>query len=168
MITICSLVKKIRLNTSQSDTKIFREVNALSRLSHRFIVRYFTTWVETAEPASNAVSDESGAESGTEDGLTSIPDSKSSGQRVFSSDRVSFDLGDLDDLGSGSQSSFPSIHFSRSSSPRTEDGEGEDTDSDGIFGDLSVNNRLEQMPPTPPPVLSRTLYIQMASLEVYA
>jgi len=42
-------VKKIRLKTQKSDTKIFREVNALSRLSHRFIVRYFTTWVETNE-----------------------------------------------------------------------------------------------------------------------
>ncbi|KAF9445879.1 Serine/threonine-protein kinase [Macrolepiota fuliginosa MF-IS2] len=42
-------VKKIRLKTQQSDTKIFREVNALSRLSHRFIVRYYTTWVETSE-----------------------------------------------------------------------------------------------------------------------
>lgn len=50
-------VKKIRLKTQQSDTKIFREVNALSRLSHRFIVRYFTTWVETSEntnPSSSA------------------------------------------------------------------------------------------------------------------
>jgi translation initiation factor 2-alpha kinase 4 len=52
-------VKKIRLKTQQSDSKIFREVNALSRLSHRFIVRYFTTWVETSEntnPASAAPS----------------------------------------------------------------------------------------------------------------
>lgn len=45
-------VKKIRLKTQQSDTKIFREVNALSRLSHRFIVRYYTTWVETSENTS--------------------------------------------------------------------------------------------------------------------
>ncbi|KAJ7760657.1 kinase-like domain-containing protein [Mycena maculata] len=153
-------VKKIRLSTTQSDTKIFREVNALSRLSHRFIVRYFTTWVETAEAVSAAASDESGTESGTEDG-TSVPDF--SERRISSSDHITFDLGDLDDVGSGSRSSFPSIHFSRSSSPRTDDGEGDESDSDGAFGeDLSSS---QEAPPTPPPILSRTLYIQMEFVE---
>ncbi|KAJ6607583.1 kinase-like domain-containing protein [Mycena sp. CBHHK59/15] len=155
-------IKKIRLSTMQSDTKIFREVNALSRLSHRFIVRYFTTWVETAEAASAAASDESGTESGTEDGMTSVPDSKSSERRFFSGGRITFDLGDLDDIGSGSRSSFPSIHFSRSSSPRTDDGEGNETDSDM---DLSIEEESPETPPTPPPVLSRTLYIQMEFVE---
>ncbi|KAJ7163895.1 kinase-like domain-containing protein [Mycena crocata] len=147
-------VKKIRLSTRQSDNKIFREVNALSRLSHRFIVRYFTTWVETAEAASTAVSDDSGADSGTEDGLTSVP----SERHFSSSDHITFDLADLDDIGSGSRSSFPSIHFSRSSSPRTDDGDGDDeSDSDGVFGEISS----PVPPPTPPPLVSRTLYIQM-------
>ena len=45
-------VKKVRLKSTQSD-KILREVNALSRLSHRNIVRYYTTWVEMAEPDAN-------------------------------------------------------------------------------------------------------------------
>ncbi|KAK7057453.1 kinase-like domain-containing protein [Favolaschia claudopus] len=159
-------VKKIRLNnTTHSDTKIFREVNALSRLSHRFIVRYFTTWVETAELVSAAASDDS-AESGTEDG-TSVPNS--SERRVFFSDNLAFDLADLDDMGSGSRSSFPSIHFShsRSSSPRTADGEGDeecgDSDSDDVVEDLSPS---EELPPTPPPPsISRTLYIQMEFVE---
>ncbi|KAF8186819.1 hypothetical protein BJ912DRAFT_1022739 [Pholiota molesta] len=53
-------VKKIRLKTMQSDTKIFREVNALSRLSHRNIVRYYTTWVETYEPSASAAPSVSG------------------------------------------------------------------------------------------------------------
>ncbi|KAJ7702683.1 kinase-like domain-containing protein [Mycena rosella] len=158
-------VKKIRLSTMQSDTKIFREVNALSRLSHRFIVRYFTTWVETAEAASAAVSDDSGADS---DGMTSVPNSTSE-RRISSSDHIAFDafdafdLGDLDEVGSGSRSSFPSIHFSRSSSPRTDDGEGDETDSDGdpVFGELSSSDE----PPPTPPVLSRTLYIQMEFVE---
>ncbi|KAJ7488435.1 kinase-like domain-containing protein [Mycena latifolia] len=156
-------VKKIRLNTTQSDTKIFREVNALSRLSHRFIVRYFTTWVETAEAASAAVSDESGTES-EEDGMTSVPESSRS-SRILSSDHVTFDLGlgDLDDIGSGSRSSFPSIHFSRSSSPRTDDGECDESESESD-GDLESSDEPPP-PPTPPPVLSRTLYIQMEFVE---
>ena len=57
----------------QSDTKILREVNALSRLSHRNIVRYYTTWVETSEPQSTAASDDSGAEFPIEDAMTSVP-----------------------------------------------------------------------------------------------
>jgi translation initiation factor 2-alpha kinase 4 len=76
-------VKKIRLKTMQKDTKIFREVNALSRLSHRFIVRYYTTWVETSEIASAVASEDEGEEDGEEeeeedeeeDGLTSVPGS---------------------------------------------------------------------------------------------
>ena len=67
------LVKKIRLKTMQSDTKIFREVNALSRLSHRNIVRYYTTWVETSEPFTVA-SDDFSSEFATEDGRASVPE----------------------------------------------------------------------------------------------
>lgn len=60
----------------QSDTKIFREVNALSRLSHRNIVRYYTTWVETYEPSASASASVSGSDSGdasSEDVMTSVP-----------------------------------------------------------------------------------------------
>ncbi|KZT71101.1 Serine/threonine-protein kinase [Daedalea quercina L-15889] len=109
-------VKKIRLRATQSDSKIFREVNALSRLNHRFIVRYYTTWVETSEPASTAVSSESDRETATADGDTSVPDSRSRG-----SDEDPF-LVDLDDLESGSRHSFPSIHFTRSGSTDPEKG----------------------------------------------
>ncbi|KAF8121687.1 hypothetical protein EV363DRAFT_1362902 [Boletus edulis] len=67
------IVKKIRLRTDQSDTEIFHEVNALSRLSHRFVVRYYTTWVKTVEvvtsgPSSNS---DTASNSGTEDNMTS-------------------------------------------------------------------------------------------------
>ncbi|KAJ7149916.1 hypothetical protein C8R46DRAFT_1306347 [Mycena filopes] len=57
-------VKKI------SDTKIFREVNTLSRLSHRSIVRYFTTLVKATEAVPASTSDDDLDESsGTEDGF---------------------------------------------------------------------------------------------------
>ena len=61
-------VKKIRLRTMQSDSKISRKVNALSRLSHHFIVCYYTIWVKTAESTFNAASDDSTTESTDEDG----------------------------------------------------------------------------------------------------
>ena len=62
----------------QRDTKIFRAVNVLSCLSHRNIVRYYTAWVETFEPTSNAHSEEpstdEGTTEGTNSGMTSVPD----------------------------------------------------------------------------------------------
>jgi eukaryotic translation initiation factor 2-alpha kinase 4 len=145
----------------QSDSRIFREVNALSRLSHRFIVRYYTTWVETLERASPTVSDsdDSDREMTSVGGTTSMVNAKA--KRRGASDGISFDLVDLDAMGSDSKSSFPSIHFSRSSSPKTD----EESDSDDGFGDLFGSEQLETpsnfRPVTPPPRVFRTLYIQM-------
>lgn len=39
-------VKKIRLRSGDTDARIFREVTTLSRLNHRYIVRYYATWLE--------------------------------------------------------------------------------------------------------------------------
>ncbi|KAF5376991.1 hypothetical protein D9615_007308 [Tricholomella constricta] len=159
-------VKKVRLKTEGSDVKIFREVNALSRLSHRFIVRYFTTWVEISdEPVSTAVSDESesGTESGTDtDGMTSVPNS-SAGERYLPTNGggLTIDFDDLTDRRSlSSKSSFPSIHFDESSSPGT--GESSGSDDDGL-GNLFAP--MVATPVAPPPMQSRTLYIQMEFVE---
>ncbi|KAI5992946.1 kinase-like domain-containing protein [Pisolithus albus] len=157
-------VKKIKLRTDQSDTKIFREVNALSKLSHRFIVRYYTTWVETAQPDSTAPSseDDSGTGSGTEGGRTSVPNSFE--RRGEHSDPFSIDLDDLDDYGSGSRSSFPSIHFTRSEVNDEKDEE--DEDSDDAFANLFVSEYSDEVDVVKPaPVVPRTLYIQMEFVE---
>ncbi|TFY68401.1 hypothetical protein EVJ58_g1031 [Rhodofomes roseus] len=153
-------VKKIRLRASQSDSKIFREVNALSRLNHRFIVRYYTTWVETSEPASTAVSSESDRETAT-DGDTSVPDSRSRG-----SDGDPFTV-DLDDIGSGSRHSFPSIHFTRSGSADPEKGSESSGESEGeeAFRSLFLAESNGFVPESPAPAVSRTLYIQMEYVE---
>ncbi|KAK2467467.1 hypothetical protein APHAL10511_000322 [Amanita phalloides] len=194
-------VKKIRLRTVQKDTKIFREVNALSRLSHRFVVRYYTTWVETSEVAPSAVaSDESGAEDGDgdEDGLTSVPESsagagvgKLSGSGMMASGGFSIDLDDLDEIsGSHSRSSFPSIHFSRSMTPESGESSGSGGGGGSARGGSGKNgsesgsseeenghlNNLFKKPRmgmttafgelmTPPPMVTRTLYIQMEFVE---
>ncbi|KIJ60152.1 hypothetical protein HYDPIDRAFT_139699 [Hydnomerulius pinastri MD-312] len=155
-------VKKIRLRTDQSDTKLFREVNALSRLSHRFIVRYYTTWVEMAEnvaavPSSDSDSD---SDSGTEGGMTSVPHSF---EHRENSDPFSIDLDDLDDYGgSGSKSSFPSIHFSRSD---VKDVNEDEEDSDDAFANLFTSEYADEADTKPPPVVPRTLYIQMEFVE---
>jgi hypothetical protein len=150
------LVKKIRLKTMQSDTKIFREVNALSRLSHRNIVRYYTTWVETSEPDSMVASDDSSAEFASEDGRTSVPET--SERHLPINGGFYINIEDFDDH-SGSRSSFPSIHFGKSSSPGTS---GEDSSEDDGFGSLfrsASSGSAASL--AAPPTLSRTLYIQM-------
>ncbi|KAG5641706.1 hypothetical protein DXG03_004410 [Asterophora parasitica] len=160
-------VKKVRLKTEGSDVKIFREVNALSRLSHRFIVRYFTTWVEISdEPVSAAASDdsESGTESGTDtDGMTSVPAS-SAGERHLPTNGggLTIDFDDFTDHRSlSSKSSFPSIHFDESpSSPGT--GESSGSDDDGLENLFAP---VIPKPVVPPPMQSRTLYIQMEFVE---
>ncbi|KAI9457648.1 kinase-like domain-containing protein [Lactarius psammicola] len=125
-------VKKVRLRTPNTDNKILREINALSRLSHRFIVRYYTAWFEDSESLSTtASSDDSGDE--TADGVTSFLGAIR--RRDDSSDPFSIDL---DDLGSGSRSStsFPSIHFTGSGSGGTEcsdgDVDGDETDAEDL------------------------------------
>ena len=140
----------------QSDTKIFREVNALSRLSHRNIVRYYTTWVETSDPESTVASDDSSSEFVTEDGRTSVPET--SERHLPINGGFYINIEDFDDL-SVSRSSFPSIHFGRSGSPGTS---GEDSSEDNGFGSLFRSASSGSAPSLAgPPTLSRTLYIQM-------
>jgi translation initiation factor 2-alpha kinase 4 len=168
----------------QSDTKIFREVNALSRLSHRNIVRYYTTWVETFEPTSNAHSEDSstdeGTTEGTNGGMTSVPDHDNASERHLPvNGGFHLNVEDFDDL-SVSRSSFPSIHFGRS----TSSGEEADSTSSGEDGDdfaslfasshgKSKSQSQQSMVVIPSgkkkgkfavptsPAVSRTLYIQM-------
>jgi len=160
-------VKKVRLKTQKSDTKIFREVNALSRLSHRFIVRYFTTWVETNEnqTVSSAAPSASGMSSnGIEDSLgvqTTLPRSGSSSngdedaededddkidtsastvsERHLPTNGGGFSIEDFSDfdnttttteISNASRSSFPSIHFDRSTSPGGSTDDDDDDDDE--------------------------------------
>jgi eukaryotic translation initiation factor 2-alpha kinase 4 len=164
-------VKKIKLRTNPSDNKIFREVNALSRLSHRFIVRYYTTWVEKSEPVSANASSDSASESDITDGMTSVPHSNPTDEVHPSgfNGRFSIDLNDLDDMGFSGPQSFPSIHFggSTGSKEKNSDEEDDSDNSDDPFGnlfsgeDLSDSAEVTKLRPKTPPVIARTLYIQM-------
>uniref|UniRef100_A0A0W0FQ29 non-specific serine/threonine protein kinase n=1 Tax=Moniliophthora roreri TaxID=221103 RepID=A0A0W0FQ29_MONRR len=139
-------VKKIRLRTMKGDARIFREVNALSRLSHRFIVRYYTTWVETSAQLIDGNLDDdtdSDSDSGfddddeaTTDGRTSVPSSR----EVTTSldDGMLFNLDDLDEP-SASRGSFPSIHFDGSADARREE-EGTDSGSDSDIDQRQLAN----------------------------
>ncbi|KAI0077507.1 Serine/threonine-protein kinase [Panus rudis PR-1116 ss-1] len=170
-------VKKIRLRATPSaneDQRIFREVNVLSRVNHRNIVRYYTAWVEVSESASTVASSMD-SESGT-----SVPDSRTHSHN--GDDESNPFVFDMDDLGSVSRNSFPSIRFTRSGTPSSGSegtGDGSDEDEDGasvelLNGDLfstdlkgkvaGRRNTLQQQHPSRPAV-SRTLYIQMEYVE---
>jgi len=169
----------------QNDTKIMREVNALSRLNHRCIVRYYTTWIETVDAPSAAPSDDSSAESsrtvsdesnynepstftttdgsGSEGAMTSMPLSRADEQflPVNGGFGLNIDVEDFDDM-SESQSSFPSIHFEGSRSPQNSDSEGDDSFDTlftaGAAGGSRLGNDMLGAPS-----ITRTLYIQMVS-----
>jgi eukaryotic translation initiation factor 2-alpha kinase 4 len=158
-------VKKVRLRTPNTDNKILREINALSRLSHRFIVRYYTAWFEDSESASATVSSD-GSGDNTADGVMSVLSGIH--RRDGSSDPFNIDLDDLESE-SRSSTSFPSIHFTGSGSGTAEgsDGDGDETDADDI-GEMFEAARngsavINVVPRVLPPSRPRTLYIQMVS-----
>ncbi|KIO29721.1 hypothetical protein M407DRAFT_226587 [Tulasnella calospora MUT 4182] len=112
------LVKKIKLR-GENDGKIYREVNALSRLNHRFIVRYHTTWIESTgvtgweSPTESGESSTAEITNGVTNGIngTSKPGRRRNGP-IFRRD-LSLDDGSF----SGSlntTTSFPSIRFGHS------------------------------------------------------
>lgn len=111
------VVKKIKLQGGKksADEKILREVSALRLLSHRYIVRYYTTWTEIAAPPSRANSDSDSDDSDTDtvDGITSVPNSKSRSSRGWSNNSENLLSIDLNDFGSNPSSnrSFPNVHF---------------------------------------------------------
>ena len=156
-----ALVKKVRLRTT--DAKIFREIDALSRLSHRNIVRYYTTWVETSETDHSANASDDSSLSGTP--TTSAPFSPSSpyssdGSPLYQTNALAHrtpaqkgkstqyqpinggmivDMDDFDDI-SESGASFPSIRFERSRSRSQEDDSSPDEDYDTEEGSGSESD----------------------------
>lgn len=138
--------------------------------------------METFEPFSTTVSSGSTSEmevtdDGTEgDGMTSVPHSSRSRstEDIHTSGfngRFSIDLNDLDDMGgSGTQASFPSIHFGGSASSDERASDEDDSDnSDDPFGNLFSREgsadlaEISRHRPKTPPMIARTLYIQMVN-----
>lgn len=172
-------VKKIKLNTSTTlnDTKIFREIDALSRLSHRNIVRYYTTWIEEVESLSgnsSSASSDSGSGSGDET-ETEGEDQSADGTVQFTDEELeltnplSYDINELNVDSGRHSSSFPSIMFTDGDLASTDD----EGDSDG--SSLGLSNLMDRVPSrgpssdgtlTPPPRLSRVMYIQMVRYVV--
>ena len=173
------VVKKIKLQGGKksADEKILREVSALRLLSHRYIVRYYTTWTEIAAPPSRANSDSDSDDSDTDtvDGTTSIPNSKPRSSRGWSNNSENLLSIDLNDFGSNPNSnrSFPNVHFGYADGTSAE---GSSDDEEPAFEDeshlgiepmktpkaLTVGNFTPQQKILPGGT-QVTLYIQMVS-----
>ncbi|EIN05395.1 Serine/threonine-protein kinase [Punctularia strigosozonata HHB-11173 SS5] len=182
-------VKKIKLRPGQSTGKINREVEALSQLTHPYIVRYYNSWVGEPEPERfpNPNSDEeSYGDDTTADGITSVQASRSNSNQTpstFDSSGSDFLKPNLDDLtsrtASGSNYTFPTILFARSSSggnsangssdEEDDDEPGEDELNLGIDDDLLAPNgpgnswALAHRRPQPEP--PRMMFIHMEFIE---
>lgn len=154
ILTIFWQVKKIKLlQNTQDDEKIFREVKLLSRLQHRHIVRYYTTWLETPDEAASDSSSNPDESSGAGSEGTSR-------QQDIEDDIFTVDLNELTDRSQSRSTSFPSIHFSRENSERLSSMD--DPDSGSEYGSGSLSPVLSRYTEKQSPSNSqRILYIQM-------
>ncbi len=162
-------VKKIRLRSTQSDQKIFREVNTLSRLNHRFIVRYYTTWIELNDADSattSAVGSSSGEHEESSTG-TSVPGGHSHANSFDESDPLAINWSKVKSPSNGH--SFPTIHFTDSDASDSGEGSvstGSDTagsSEESSSGPVVPMNRgpAARGATTPTQSVSKILFIQM-------
>ncbi|KAJ1309999.1 hypothetical protein OPQ81_006755 [Rhizoctonia solani] len=155
-------VKKIRLRGAD-DAKIYREITALSKLSHRFIVRYYTAWLETLQSGANSPTDS--------DGSTVSSDTTGEAQTVTNDSStdaaVLFNLDDLPPPGSSpyTGTSFPGIHFRENSQSQSRSSHGFDDSSDEDEDDSPALAAPTQVKVPTPKANPRILYIQMEFVE---
>ncbi len=127
-------VKRIRLRPGQSEEKLFREVSTLSRLNHRNIVRYYTTWIEYSSSGDleSGMSSAVGSSAGTGTGELSLSTTETysigggggrGGSEFDQEQMLAIDWSGVQSPSNGH--SFPSIHFTNS---ETSDN-GSDSDS---------------------------------------
>lgn len=149
-------IKKIKLKGTENDDKIFREINYLSRLNHRYIVRYFATWLETVHrKRSGSVSGWDSGDESTDSDMTASHQKPTSTPSETEEDMLQFNLDDLA-VKSRSGKSFPSIHFGEESSSRSTQDDEDDESSDDESADEGFTTESEVARP-----ISRILYIQM-------
>lgn len=137
-------VKKIKiLQSSRDDEKIFREVKLLSRLQHRHIVRYYTTWLESPE------------------GLVSESEESSDADDPFT-----INIGSLKTNSRSQSTSFPTIHFTQDNSGHLSSLDDSDNDSDDDESG-SLSPALSRYTEKPSMSSHRILYIQMVRATVH-
>nr|XP_019050908.1 PEK/GCN2 protein kinase [Kwoniella bestiolae CBS 10118]OCF29838.1 PEK/GCN2 protein kinase [Kwoniella bestiolae CBS 10118] len=118
-------IKKVKLRPEDNEAKVYREVNNLSRVNHQHIVRYYSCWLEDANPPQLTP---------TADEPTPgpIPSTVSTEEDIFALD---FDDASFSRRDQSRSASFPRIRFANED--EDEDDEEEDSDDDGESGSES-------------------------------
>ncbi|KAG9057226.1 hypothetical protein FS842_008151 [Serendipita sp. 407] len=165
-------IKKVKLRGTENDDRIFREVNALSRLNHRYIVRYYATWLEVSQrnrrssSATNIDGDSTDEDDEDEDTTDSDTTASRKKPQKKSFDEENILMYDLDDLTVHSKSrsgrSFPSIHFGEETSSQSITTVEDDEDDSSETEEEDPDRRPAVVKPK---VGSRVLYIQMEFVE---
>ncbi|EJU02741.1 kinase-like protein [Dacryopinax primogenitus] len=158
-------IKRIKLRSSDSESRILREVNALSQLNHRHIVRYITCWLEDlplekADQDAHSDSSQSSDKPMRQRRMSVLPDDE---------DLLRVDDSDFDsDHDLTKTQSFPSVVFAKDA----DDEEDGDSVSDGssdsetsIENSRKLSRSAAVVPKSPKPSVQRILYIQMEFVE---
>jgi hypothetical protein len=131
-------------------------------LSHRYIVRYYTTWTEIAALSSRENSDSDDSDNDTIDGTATVSNSKRCSPRGWSNISESLRSNDLSGFSSNptNNRSFPNVLFGYADSTSTEGS----NDGEPAFGDGSNRWADSKAPKGPTGKFAQqqvTLYIQM-------
>ncbi|WWC65005.1 uncharacterized protein I303_107619 [Kwoniella dejecticola CBS 10117] len=173
-------IKKVKLRLEDDEAKVYREVNNLSRVNHQHIVRYYSCWLEDANPPQlTPTADDStpGPSASNNTGSTSEED-------IFA---LNFDDASFSRRDQSRSASFPRIRFANEEEDDEEDSDEDsassesDSDSDNSTAadpsEMRDRGRSMNVPIPPKPsqsitdattddgTVERILYIQMEFVD---
>ncbi|WWC92548.1 uncharacterized protein L201_007507 [Kwoniella dendrophila CBS 6074] len=114
-------IKKVKLRPEDNEAKVYREVNNLSRVNHQHIVRYYSCWLEDANPPHLTPT--------AEDSTPGPGPSAASTQEedIFA---LNFDDASFSRRDQSRSASFPRIRFANEDGDDDDDDEDDDSDND--------------------------------------
>lgn len=126
------MAEKIKLRPEDNVNRVLREVNSLSRVSHQYIVRYYSCWLEEVGPPAPMFDDMTSS--------TTTSSHVSSEEDIFA---VNFDDLSVSRRDQSRSASFPRIRFTAGSDSDDSDDDSDDSadsdDSDGTIPDPSAS-----------------------------
>ncbi|KAK8850742.1 hypothetical protein IAR55_004662 [Kwoniella newhampshirensis] len=116
-------IKKVKLRPEDNEQKVYREVNNLSRVNHQHIVRYYSCWLEDANPPQLTPT--------ADDSTPGPPSGSTQEEDIFA---LNFDDASFSRRDQSRSASFPRIRFANSGGDDDDDTSSDDseTDSDSV------------------------------------
>ncbi|WVR08793.1 hypothetical protein IAU60_005851 [Kwoniella sp. DSM 27419] len=182
-------IKKVKLRPEDNEQKVYREVNNLSRVNHQHIVRYYSCWLEDANPPQlTPTADDSTPGPAVTSASTQEEDifalnfddasfSRRDQSRSASFPRIRFADGSDSDEDDDSDTSSESGQYRRSRVSSRDSSDSDDSDASTAADPSEARGRAMTIPIPPKPSLSltdattddgmvqRILYIQMEFVE---